>query len=88
MQAFYRHLHKGERKDEALRHAKLDYLASVSEPELKSPYHWAGFVLMGDASPVYKAGNQIGIIGIGAGFLLLLAFLLWIRARRRLVRGS
>jgi CHAT domain-containing protein len=78
MKAFYQHLKKGERKDEALRHAKLDYLDSVTEPELKRQYYWAGFVLMGDTTPIFQIGISssllliLGIIGcIAIGFVFM-----------------
>jgi hypothetical protein len=71
-------LKKGERKDEALRHAKLDYLDSVTEPELKRQYYWAGFVLMGDTTPIFQIGISSslllipGIIGcIAIGFVFM-----------------
>lgn len=81
MQALYTHLRNGERKDEALRHAKLDYLNSVSEPEQKRPYYWAGFVLMGDPAPVYGGGFPIGIAGIIGGVLLLIGLMIWMKKR-------
>jgi hypothetical protein len=83
MKAFYEHLRNGERKDEALRRAKLDYLGSVTEPEMKEPYYWAGFVLMGDTAPVYGQAVPVSMIGIIGGLLLLCGFLLWIRRKRR-----
>ncbi len=48
---FYKHLKKGLRKDEALRLAKLDYLESV-DPQYQHPYYWAGFIAVGDMSPL------------------------------------
>jgi len=47
MLRFYRHLKKGLPKDEALRQAKLGYLAKCA-PERAHPYYWAGFVGIGD----------------------------------------
>jgi hypothetical protein len=38
-------------KDEALRKAKLDYIATA-EGRTAAPQYWAGLVLMGDNSPI------------------------------------
>ena len=56
MERFYTRLHAGEAKDEALRGAKLDYLAATTEPALRAPLYWAGFVLYGDPAPVRVPG--------------------------------
>jgi CHAT domain-containing protein len=50
---FYRQIMSGLPTDEALRLAKLQYLALCS-PAKANPYYWAGFVALGDMSPVYK----------------------------------
>ena len=52
MKEFYKELKKGKRKDEALRQAKLTYLAQA-DPEYQHPYYWAAFVAMGDMSPLF-----------------------------------
>ncbi|MEM9341354.1 MAG: CHAT domain-containing protein, partial [Bacteroidota bacterium] len=49
---FYRNLKKGQRKSEALRNAKLTYLDNQEDPLKRHPYYWAGFVLIGDDSPI------------------------------------
>lgn len=49
MASFYEHYFDGESKPEALRLAKLDYLANEDIGNLqKSPYFWASFVYYGD----------------------------------------
>ena len=48
---FYNNLSDGLPKDEALRQAKLNYLASAKGRTL-SPQYWAGLVLIGDTSPI------------------------------------
>jgi CHAT domain-containing protein len=45
MQRFYRELHQGRSKDEALRAAQLELAGSQSAA---APYYWAGFSLFGD----------------------------------------
>ncbi len=51
VQLFYDNLSKGMPKDEALRKAKLDYIATA-EGRTAAPQYWAGLVLMGDNSPI------------------------------------
>ncbi len=51
MESFYEYLSVGWPKDQALRQAKLDFLDSADKVRA-NPYFWAGFVLVGDASPV------------------------------------
>ncbi len=65
MKYFYQHLKNGERKDEALRNAKLDYLANTDDELLQHPYYWAGFILSGDTSPVAPSNQWWWLAGIG-----------------------
>lgn len=66
---FYKYLKDGLAKDDALRLAKLDYIASA-EGRTKHPQYWAGLVLIGNTSPVdlqtpsYLVFWIIGCIGI------------------------
>ncbi|MGQ9800052.1 MAG: CHAT domain-containing protein [Candidatus Saccharicenans sp.] len=46
---FYRSLLAGQAKDEALRQAKLRMIRKGKS----HPYHWAGFILVGDARSIY-----------------------------------
>lgn len=68
MTYFYKELKKGKRKDEALRQAKLTYLAQA-DPEYQHPYYWAAFVAMGDMSPLFDPYKKWKI---GGGVLSLL----------------
>ena len=45
--AFYKNLENGLSKAEALRQAKLQYLASPEVDARKTPFHWAAFTLTG-----------------------------------------
>lgn len=49
MESFYRNLHRGLPKREALRQAKLSLLRS-SQPSWQHPYFWAAFVLEGQGN--------------------------------------
>lgn len=51
MSGFFKHLEHGMPKHEALRRAKLEFLATA-QGELALPYYWAGLVLSGDVRPV------------------------------------
>ncbi|MEL7001430.1 MAG: CHAT domain-containing tetratricopeptide repeat protein, partial [Bacteroidota bacterium] len=51
MTYFYEYLSNGERKDEALRKAKLDYLHS-EESLFNHPFYWASFVVVGNTDAI------------------------------------
>jgi len=57
MTDFYAELVRGSSKDEALRTAKLNYLREAGEFK-SAPYYWAGFVLIGNTSPVKLRTEQ------------------------------
>jgi CHAT domain-containing protein len=77
MTAFYTHLRNGESKDRALQIAKIEYLNSVTDPTQADPYYWAGFVAIGNMTPLTleKSYNRwltmglivIGLIGVWVG---------------------
>ncbi len=76
MESFYRNLVKGMAKDEALRQAKLDYLAD--HPELgQAPFFWAAFIPVGDMAPVELTSQTpwfvwvVGVIGLFVLFLFV-----------------
>ncbi|MGB0385472.1 MAG: CHAT domain-containing protein, partial [Ardenticatenaceae bacterium] len=83
MTAFYRHWQSGMGKAEALQAAQAEIRQTYP-----SPYHWAGFVLSGDAGEVTKSGTSLAqkvalaIAGLlGVGLLLLLGVALRKRSR-------
>jgi CHAT domain-containing protein/uncharacterized protein (DUF2164 family) len=69
MQLFYANLAKGMDKAEALRQAKLKYIAECKNPMMTHPAFWAAFVQIGDSRPVKIAtkggGNWYLLVGIG-----------------------
>ena len=73
MQEFYRNLSDGDTKSAALRKAKLEYLHNTDVPELKHPYYWAGFVVLGDNAPLVE-GNTI--LWLVIAVLLILGIIL------------
>lgn len=76
MISLYRNLKKGYSKDEALRHAKLEYLHSEQGHGLKSPAVWANFVCIGDAGALYEDQPAYMITAFAAfAFILVMIFL-------------
>jgi CHAT domain-containing protein len=74
MKRFYQELKNGADKDVALRHAKLDYLdGTVGQSQ--HPFFWAGFVGMGDMSPIVTSQSWIYSL-VGVLFLLSVLFFL------------
>lgn len=78
MKSFYLNLKVGKSKDVALREAKLTYLSEMKDPTYRHPYYWAGFIPVGDMSPLQEnLGNKrliyLGgiLISLLVGFLLL-----------------
>jgi CHAT domain-containing protein len=53
MTSFYKYLKRGRSKQEAMRLAKIDYLATADDLT-SNPYFWSGFVVLGDGSPIYR----------------------------------
>ena len=51
---FYDYLMDGDKKSEALKKAKIDFLESANLQE-RAPYYWAGIVLIGDDSPLFES---------------------------------
>lgn len=85
MTDFYENLKAGKPKDEALRRAKINYLKSVKEEELKHPYYWAGFVISGDISPLESSINLWWYIG--GGIVLVSLLILYFRNRKELINS-
>jgi CHAT domain-containing protein len=72
MEYFYQAISKGMSKDQALRHAKLKFLEN-SDPLHAHPYFWAGYILIGDKTALYKPSYTWLIVAGGILVLLILA---------------
>lgn len=83
MNLFYRYLREGKSKSNALRLAKQEYLKVTSDPELRHPYYWAGFVLTGDASPLYSSNYKWVYILISIVLLLFVGRYMLSRKRKK-----
>lgn len=57
MAYYYDYLAQGNRKDEALRLAKLDFIEKEN-PFYGHPYFWNGFVVLGDTRPISSSNNS------------------------------
>ncbi len=75
IQSFYSHLSQGKSGAEALRKAKLDFLARADLKEFqKTPYYWASLVHIGEDTHLKKAKRSflpwLGLLGaVILGFL-------------------
>jgi len=73
MVKFYEELKEGIPKDQALRLAKEHYVDNA-DPAGRHPYYWAGFVAIGDMSPLTFKNNKGGLwlwIGLLVTVLLI-----------------
>ena len=80
MDLFYKNLADGMPKDEALRKAKLSYLAQSGGRSL-APQYWSGLVLIGDTAPVHIERQKSWPWMVAAGVLLLFAGFYFIRRK-------
>jgi len=77
---FYSKLESGQRKSEALRNAKLDFLQDAPY-QYQDPYYWAGLVLIGNDDPLFEAANKWTIILVVSSLMALI--LLYRRLKKR-----
>ena len=76
MEFFYEGLKAGLSKDEALRQAKLSYLAQTETAEYMHPFYWAGLVILGDEQPLFSSIDPIiRNLFIAAALLWVLGFI-------------
>jgi CHAT domain-containing protein len=83
MNRFYENLMAGQRKDVALRNAKLDFL-SANRGNLRShPFYWAGLIPIGDMQPLAVESWAERNMLLLAGLLLLLIIAVLVSRRMR-----
>lgn len=84
MNSFYKYLQEGLARDEALKQAKLDYIAGA-KGRMLAPQYWAGLVIVGDTGPIElkKPGHWKWIAG--GGVLLILT---GVALRNRMKRNT
>lgn len=79
---FYKYLEDGLPKDEALRQAKLDFLAQ-GDPLKSHPFYWAAYVNIGDSSPMKFSPNYLSYSIAGTSLLSLIFVLLYLKRRKK-----
>lgn len=75
--SFFKELKNGKSKDDALQFAKLQYLNTPNiAPNRQHPLYWAGFVPIGDMSPLYDSNffSYKWVVAIIIGMILLAFF--------------
>lgn len=78
MPYFYENLAKGKSKPHALNEAKLRFLQEANL-EHRHPFFWAGFAMLGDASPIKSSSPSFFWWGIGILLLSILGWWFWKR---------
>jgi len=82
MENFYSHIRNGKRTDEALRHARLEFLDNADMLRAH-PYFWGGYVCIGNPRSAVKSPYlSRGVIG-GIGALIAVGVLVYTLRRRR-----
>ncbi|MDY6799887.1 MAG: CHAT domain-containing tetratricopeptide repeat protein [Bacteroidota bacterium] len=82
MTRFYQNLKNGQNKAEALRQAKLDFLENA-DPLKAHPYFWAGYVVIGDDTPLFTNYQKYLITGSAFIILSILAIFFFLRWRKK-----
>ncbi len=80
VELFYSNLASGLNKDNALRKAKLEYLANA-QGRTQAPFYWSGLILMGDTYSIPLQSNLS--IWAWAVFILVGLLLLWALFKRK-----
>ncbi len=76
MVQFYKNLKEGETKSKALKNAKLAYLNTTKDANLKHPYYWSGFVLNGNTDSLSPKTSKKNLYCVGGVAFIGLMFLL------------
>lgn len=74
METFYKNLADGQTKDEALQHAKINFLTTNKDNKLSHPYYWSGFVITGNTTPLVTSSFTLWIIATCTIVLTLFLF--------------
>jgi CHAT domain-containing protein/Tfp pilus assembly protein PilF len=82
MISFYRYLMKGYRKDEALRQARIDFLANTDL--LKAhPYFWGAYMCIGNSDEIFRTHRRLYPLATFAFLTIIMVAVIW-RSPRRL----
>ena len=84
MTGFYSHLKSGKSKKQALRQAKLDYLAGDNDNR-RDPFYWAPFILIGNWDPMEFPEPEVSFfynyLFLTSILILLISFVFWYRRK-------
>ncbi len=78
MLGFYRQLIAGRSTEEALRKAKLEFLAKA-DPDYQHPQYWAGYIFVGNTDHMLQARYRPLIYSLLAGIVLFPGIIFWRR---------
>ncbi|WP_299336038.1 CHAT domain-containing tetratricopeptide repeat protein [uncultured Psychroserpens sp.] len=81
LHTFYKNIELGQNKSLALHNAKLDYL-ETSAPNQSSPYHWASFILIGDAGEIAIDNGWPIIYKYALVGILIVVMILMVRRKK------
>lgn len=82
MKYFYQGLKQGMRKSEALRFAKMQFLANDADNITSSPYYWGSFYILGDDSPISAQSKMSGLWWVAIASIIGLIGLILYRRRK------
>lgn len=81
---FYKHLHAGNTKDDALRMAKIDYLENlpIKSDHRAHPHYWAAFIPIGDmnALPPFTISKLLIFFSV---LLIIIGVMVWRKSKIR-----
>ena len=86
MKKFYQLLNDGNRKDDALRLAKLEFVKE--NPEMSHPFFWAGCIVNGKTDPItisYFSKRELAIIATTLALILLIIGMTVFRKKRKTI---
>lgn len=80
MKFFYQNLSEGQDKDKALNNARKAYLATA-KGKARHPFYWAGFVIIGDNSPI-ESGRNLLVYLIPSLIVIVMILTIYIRKKK------
>lgn len=79
---FFENMNQGQTKSEALKNAKLTYLAANKNTSLASPYYWSSIVLTGNTDPLINSKRNQYYFG-GISGILILIMLVYLKRKKQ-----
>lgn len=85
IKSFYENLYAGQKKDMALRNAKLSYLSN-SDPARSHPYFWAAYVQIGNNSSITLPVISIYYYALAGALSFIIIVVAIVRIRRTRIK--